>query len=242
MWISIPKRHIVVWDSIAGYIRQAELDQVMAPFVNMVPYFLIECAANIEEHCKYSLALFTYESANAPQCRHGDCCIFTLKYIKCHSLGLPFPIALHDKNIKAIREKMTVVIFEKIPDGHKSEISDIDVNQDIRLPPDDFHQTTSRRLSDDFQTTSKRLPDDFQTNFRQLPDDFQTTSRRLPNNFLMTSKRLPDDFHQTTSRQFLDYFQTTYKRLINDFKTTYQKSSRRSVLTMWSCMNCFFAV
>ncbi|KAF8088048.1 hypothetical protein N665_0556s0002 [Sinapis alba] len=227
MWISIPKRHIVVWDSIAGYIRQAELDQVMAPFVNMVPYFLVECAANIEEHCKYSLALFTYESANAPQCRHGDCCVFTLKYIKCHSLGLPFPSALHDKNIKAIREKTTVDIFEEIPDGYKTEVSDIDVNQGIRHTndfqtiykrlPDDFHQTTStRRLPpDDFQKTSRRLSDDFLTTFRRLPDDFQMTSRRLLDEFQKTSRRLPNDF-QTTSRKLSDDFQTTSRRLPPD--------------------------
>ncbi|KAF8095202.1 hypothetical protein N665_0339s0071 [Sinapis alba] len=131
MWISIPKRHIVVWDSIAGYIRQAELDQVMTHFVNMVPYLLVEYAANIEERCKYSLAPYTYESANAPQCRSGDCGVFTLKYIEYHALGLLFPSALHEKNIKAIIENMAVDIFEEIPYSHKTEVTDIDANQNM---------------------------------------------------------------------------------------------------------------
>ncbi|KAF3563195.1 hypothetical protein DY000_02013033 [Brassica cretica] len=35
IWISIPKRHIVVWDSILTHIRAADLDVLMEPFVNM---------------------------------------------------------------------------------------------------------------------------------------------------------------------------------------------------------------
>ncbi|KAF8054845.1 hypothetical protein N665_1310s0001 [Sinapis alba] len=82
IWILIPKRHIVVWDNIVGCIRKAQLDHVMAPFVNMVPYFLVECAVTVEERCKYSLEPFTYEVANAPQCESGDCGLFALKYIE----------------------------------------------------------------------------------------------------------------------------------------------------------------
>ncbi|KAF8115993.1 hypothetical protein N665_0024s0018 [Sinapis alba] len=278
IWISIPKRHIVVWDSIVGCIRKAQLDQVMAPFVNMVPYLLVECAATVEERCKYSLESFTYEVANAPQCESGDCGLFALKYIECHALGFPFFGSLNPKNSKAIREKMAVDIFEEIPDAHQTEITDADVNQGLRHTDD--IQTTSRRLPDDFQTTSTRRipPDDIQTIYRRLPDDYhQTTYRRLPTDDIQTtSGRLPDDFHQktstrrhtydfqTTSRRLPDDFQTTstrrlpsddfqtttYKRLApDDFQTTsrglpddFQKSSRRSVLTTWSCMTCFFAV
>ncbi|KAF8098782.1 hypothetical protein N665_0258s0015 [Sinapis alba] len=131
IWILIPKRHIVVWDIIVGCIRQAQLDHVMAPFVNMVRYFLVECAATIEEHCKYSLEPFTYEIANAPQCESGDYDLFALKYIECHALGFPFPGSLNPKNSKTIREKMAVDIFEEIPDAHQTEITDVDVNQGI---------------------------------------------------------------------------------------------------------------
>ncbi|KAF8114452.1 hypothetical protein N665_0037s0028 [Sinapis alba] len=186
IWISIHRRHIVVWNNIVGYIRQAQLYQVMAPFVNMVLYLLVKCAATIEERCKYSLAPFTYEVADAPQCESEDCGLFALKYIECHAFGLPFPGALQHKNNKAIREHMAVDIFEEIPNAHKTEVTDIDVNQDIRLPPDDFNQKTStKRISDEFQTTSRKLqPDDVQkTSTRRHTDDFQTTYRRLPDDF-----------------------------------------------------------
>ncbi|KAF8099054.1 hypothetical protein N665_0253s0003 [Sinapis alba] len=131
IWISIPKRHIVVWDSIVGCIRKAQLDQVMTPFVNMVPYLLVECAATVEERCKYSLEPFTYEVVNAPQCESGDCGLFALKYIEYHALGFPFSGSLNSKNSKAIREKMAVDIFEEIPDAHQTEITDVDVNQGL---------------------------------------------------------------------------------------------------------------
>ncbi|KAF8087944.1 hypothetical protein N665_0560s0022 [Sinapis alba] len=100
IWKLIPRRHIVVWDRIVGYIRQAQLDQP-----------------------------FTYEVSYAPQCESGYCGLFALKYIECHALGLLFPGALQHKNIKPIREQMAVDIFEDIPDAHRTEVTDIDVNQ-----------------------------------------------------------------------------------------------------------------
>ncbi|CAN7076190.1 unnamed protein product [Brassica oleracea var. botrytis] len=57
MWISIPKRHIVVWDSICSSIFPEELDVVMEPFLYMVSYLLS----------------FTYERpTNIPPARAGD--------------------------------------------------------------------------------------------------------------------------------------------------------------------------
>nr|VDD11619.1 unnamed protein product [Brassica oleracea] len=38
IWISIPKKHIIVWDSIISHISREDLDVVMEPFVTMVPY------------------------------------------------------------------------------------------------------------------------------------------------------------------------------------------------------------
>ncbi|CAN6826779.1 unnamed protein product [Brassica oleracea] len=38
MWISILKRHIVIWDIICSSISPEELDVVMEPFLYMVPY------------------------------------------------------------------------------------------------------------------------------------------------------------------------------------------------------------
>ncbi|KAF8115521.1 hypothetical protein N665_0026s0064 [Sinapis alba] len=61
IWISIPKRHIVVWDNIMKHISKAQLDEVMESFLTMVPYLLVEYASTDEERIKYSLEPFTYE-------------------------------------------------------------------------------------------------------------------------------------------------------------------------------------
>ncbi|CAN7047061.1 unnamed protein product, partial [Brassica oleracea var. botrytis] len=84
IWISIPKRHIVVWDSIIKHISPEKLDEVMEPFVTMVPYLLVECAVSDEQKVQYTLEPYTYErqTVGVPQCRAGDCGPFTLKYIE----------------------------------------------------------------------------------------------------------------------------------------------------------------
>ena len=128
MWISIPKRHIVVWDSIVGHIRDRELEVLVEPFVNMIPYLLVKYAASDEERFKLSLEPYTYESptVGVPQCRGGDCGLFTLKYIECHALGFQFrPDLLCHKNSKAIREKMAVEISKELPNFHSTENEDI---------------------------------------------------------------------------------------------------------------------
>ncbi|CAF1949149.1 unnamed protein product [Brassica napus] len=126
IWISIPKRHIVVWDSILTHIRAADLDVLMEPFVNMVPYLLVECSGSDEERVKHTLEPYTYErvTVGVPQCRAGDCGVFALKYIECHALGMSFPPALCNKNSKAIREKMALDIFKETPEGHAKENED----------------------------------------------------------------------------------------------------------------------
>ncbi|CAF1932979.1 unnamed protein product [Brassica napus] len=80
MWISIPKRHIVVFDNICSSISPKELDVVMEPFLYMVPYLLVECASSDEQRAQYSLEPFTYERpTNIPPARAGDCGVYTLK-------------------------------------------------------------------------------------------------------------------------------------------------------------------
>ena len=130
IWISIPKRHIVVWDNILTHIRAADLDVLMEPFVNMVPYLLVDCAGSDEERVKHTLEPYTYErvTVGVPQCRAGDCGVFALKYIECHALGMSFPPALCNKNSKAIREKMALDIFKETPEGHAKENEDNDEN------------------------------------------------------------------------------------------------------------------
>ncbi|CAN7056911.1 unnamed protein product [Brassica oleracea var. botrytis] len=130
MWISIPKRHIVVFDSICSSISPEELDVVMEPFLYMVPYLLVECAFSDEQRAQYSLEPFTYERpANIPPARAGDCGVYTLKYIECRALGIKFSKKDFAKaNGKSMRDKMAVDIFQELPDAHEFKNKDMDDN------------------------------------------------------------------------------------------------------------------
>ncbi|CAN6818726.1 unnamed protein product, partial [Brassica oleracea] len=89
IWISIPKRHIVVFDSICFSISPEELNVVMEPFLYMVPYLLVECASSDELRAQYSLERFTYERpTNIPPARAGDCGVYTLKRLTVKSSGM----------------------------------------------------------------------------------------------------------------------------------------------------------
>ncbi|CAF2069226.1 unnamed protein product [Brassica napus] len=128
IWISIPKRHIVVFDSICSSISPKELDVVMEPFLYMVPYRLVECTSSDELRAQYSMEPFTYERpTNIPPARAGDCGVYTLKYIECHALGIEFSKKDFAKaNGKSMRDKMAVDIFQELPDAHEFENKDMD--------------------------------------------------------------------------------------------------------------------
>ncbi|CAN7018066.1 unnamed protein product [Brassica oleracea var. botrytis] len=128
IWISIPKRHIVVFDSICSSISPEELNVVMEPFLYMVPYLLVECASSDELRAQYSLEPFTYERpTNIPPARAGDCGVYTLKYIECHALGIEFSKKDFAKaNGKSMRDTMAVDIFQELPDAHEFENKDMD--------------------------------------------------------------------------------------------------------------------
>nr|VDD60230.1 unnamed protein product [Brassica oleracea] len=128
MWISIPKRHIVVFDSICSSISLEELDVVMEPFLYMVPYLLVEFASSDEVRAQYSLEPFTYERpTNIPLARAGDCGVYTLKYIECHALGIEFSKKDFAKpNGKSMRDKMAVDIFQELADVYEFENKDMD--------------------------------------------------------------------------------------------------------------------
>ncbi|CAN6821388.1 unnamed protein product [Brassica oleracea] len=130
MWISISKRHIVVWDSICSSISPEELDVVMKHFLYMVPYLLVECASSDEQRAQYSLKPFTYERpTNIPPARAGDCGVYTLKYIECYALGIKFSKKdFATANGKTMRDKMAVDIFQELPDAHEFENKDNDAN------------------------------------------------------------------------------------------------------------------
>ncbi|CAN6809507.1 unnamed protein product, partial [Brassica oleracea] len=130
MWISIPKRHIVVWDNICSSISPEDLDVVVEPFLYMVPYLLVECASSDEQRAQYSREPFTYERpTNIPPARAGDCGGYTLKYIECHAFGIEFSKKYFAKvNGKTMRDKMAVDIFQELPDAHDFENKDKDAN------------------------------------------------------------------------------------------------------------------
>ncbi|CAN6864385.1 unnamed protein product, partial [Brassica oleracea] len=130
MWISIPKRHIVVFDNICSSISPEELDVIMEPFLYMVPYLLVECASSDEQHAQYSLEPFTYERpTNIPPARAGDCGVYALKYIECHALGIEFSKKDFAKpNGNTMRDKMAVDIFQELLDAHEFENKDNDAN------------------------------------------------------------------------------------------------------------------
>src|SRR5690606_40915423 len=87
MWISIPNRHIVVFDSSLSCIADPELDEVMEPFLHMVSYLLFECSTS-EQREELTLEPYTYERlTNTPPGKSGDCGVYSLKYIECHALG-----------------------------------------------------------------------------------------------------------------------------------------------------------
>ncbi|KAF3543616.1 hypothetical protein DY000_02009929 [Brassica cretica] len=115
---------------IVSHICREDLDVVMEPFVTMVPYLLVECAVSDEQHVQPTLEPYTYErvTVGVPQCRFGDCGVFTLKYIECHALGMSFPPEFCNKNAKAIREKMALDIFKETPECHSKENKDNDEN------------------------------------------------------------------------------------------------------------------
>ncbi|CAF1928850.1 unnamed protein product [Brassica napus] len=120
MWISIPKRHIVIFNNICSSISPKELDVVMEHFLYMVPYLLVECASSDEQRAQYSLEPFTYERpTNIPPARAGDYGLYTLNLVK-----KDFAKA----NGKTMRDKMAVDIFQELPDAHEFENKDNDAN------------------------------------------------------------------------------------------------------------------
>ncbi|KAL0654663.1 hypothetical protein Bca4012_097354 [Brassica carinata] len=109
IWISIPKRHIVVQDSIPSSSVPDAWDAIMEPFLQMVPYLLVECAATDEMRVKYGLEPYTYERP--------------LK-------GVPTPtmviVACTPCNAKKMRDNMAVDIWKELVDQHLKENVDVD--------------------------------------------------------------------------------------------------------------------
>lgn len=115
--ISIPKRHIVVYDSLPSTIRKADLAKVLEPYAVMIPYLLNEAALTEEKHL-FPKDKFTFDrpTKGVPhQDNGGDCGVFVLKYIECLSLGYDtFPSGLRPRNVLSMREKIASDLFSEI--------------------------------------------------------------------------------------------------------------------------------
>ncbi|KAG2293287.1 hypothetical protein Bca52824_039956 [Brassica carinata] len=102
IWISIPKRHIVVRDSIPSSSVPSAWDAIMEPFLEMVPYLLVESRS---QQTKYGLEPYTYERP--------------LK-------GVPTPTMVIVACLKKMRDNMAVDIWKELVDQHLKENVDGD--------------------------------------------------------------------------------------------------------------------
>ncbi|CAN6822559.1 unnamed protein product [Brassica oleracea] len=115
-WISIPRRHIVIWDSDVVYTKDEEIAKTVKPIAHMLPYMLHMLCPG-EDRELYTVD-FTHErvsQSRVPQNKQsGDCRVYFVKYIECHALGMPFPSHdMCDKSIKTIRSQMATEIFDE---------------------------------------------------------------------------------------------------------------------------------
>ncbi|KAL0827778.1 hypothetical protein Bca101_051456 [Brassica carinata] len=101
----------------------------MEPFLQMVPYLLVECAATDEIRVKYGLEPYTYERPlkGVPTANNGDCGMYAVKYIECHALGVSFdPKDFARCNAKKMRDNLAVDIWKELVDQHLKENVDGD--------------------------------------------------------------------------------------------------------------------
>lgn len=115
-WISIPRRHIVIWDSFVGHTDDKEIAEAVKPIAHMLPYML-HMLSRGEDRELYTVD-FTHERVPATETpqnvQSGDCGVYCLKYIECHALGLAFPFHdFCDKNVKQMRAKLAAEIFDE---------------------------------------------------------------------------------------------------------------------------------
>lgn len=116
MWVSIPQRHITIWDSTLVHASDQEIAVAATPIANIIPY-LLHTLCPREENWKYPNQPFTFGrvKSGVPQNdQSGDCGVYCLKYIEFHALGMEFPSYLCDKNIKSIRDKLASDILHDL--------------------------------------------------------------------------------------------------------------------------------
>lgn len=111
LWISLPRRHVVIWDSSAVHARDGDIARAVEPIVVMLPHLLHTFSHDAP------LEPFTFErfcgGAVPENIKSGDCGVYCLKYMECHALGIPFPPELCDSNIRGIRDKIAAEVFDE---------------------------------------------------------------------------------------------------------------------------------
>ncbi|XP_024006554.1 uncharacterized protein LOC112083061 [Eutrema salsugineum] len=118
IWVSFVTKHITVWDSHAGtkHASDEQIAEAVEPLAVMIPYLLQTCALE-DDKWRFPYTPFTHSrvpGTEIPQnIQSGDCGVYCLKYIECHSLDLPFPPELCDKNMRKIREKMAAELYDE---------------------------------------------------------------------------------------------------------------------------------
>ncbi|KAF8110542.1 hypothetical protein N665_0082s0012 [Sinapis alba] len=116
IYISIPRRHIMIWDIDVAYAKDEEIAKSVKLIAHMFPYMLYMLSRS--EDRELYMVDFTHDRISAsgvPQnTQSGDCGVYCLKYIECHELGMTFPAHdFCDKNVKLMRAKLAAEIFDE---------------------------------------------------------------------------------------------------------------------------------
>lgn len=115
--INIPRRHILVYDSLPSTVTKTEIARLVEPYAVMIPH-LLNVTAQTEEKHLYPTKKFTSDrpTRGVPhQNNGGDCGVFVLKYIECLSLGYDtFPSEFCLENVVSMREKIASDLFKEI--------------------------------------------------------------------------------------------------------------------------------
>ena len=113
LWISIPHRKVVVWDSMFRAKSVDETKKKVEPFAVMVPNLIRELCPH-QDRQKYSRDAYTIEVLDAPQQADGASCgVFAFKFVECHALGFPFSV-MDKMDIQTCRDKLAVDIWDEI--------------------------------------------------------------------------------------------------------------------------------
>ncbi|CAA7061074.1 unnamed protein product [Microthlaspi erraticum] len=117
LFVSLPKRHITIYDSKPSHVKPGLLASLIEPVTVMFPYLMRQLADEDKKY-EWTLEPFTYDrpidQASVPQQANGsDCGVFTLKFIECHALGIEFPQTLCHKNIPSLRLRLAYDLFEE---------------------------------------------------------------------------------------------------------------------------------